>query len=57
MAEENLEIKNKDKVCPLCGLRQYGDICANCDTPIEEEVDLDKKQEDEYDEYDWRDHR
>lgn len=59
MYEEETEGQSKsdDKTCQNCGLRQYNDVCANCATPIEEEVDLDKKHEDEYDEYDWRDHR
>ena len=55
--EETEETKSDDKTCPNCGLRQYGEVCANCETPIEEETDLDKKKEDDYDEYDWRDHR
>ncbi|MFA6274244.1 MAG: hypothetical protein WC662_03720 [Candidatus Paceibacterota bacterium] len=57
--EENLEEeKSDDKTCKLCGLRQYGNICANCETPIEEEEeDLDKKKEDEWDEYDYRERR
>jgi DNA-directed RNA polymerase subunit RPC12/RpoP len=56
--ENEEEIKqDEDKTCPLCGLRQYGKICANCNAPIEEEVDLDKRKEDESDEYDWRERR
>ena len=52
--EEYLEQGNQDKTCPSCGLRQYGDSCANCDTPLGEE---EKKKEDDLDEYDWRERR
>lgn len=55
--EEIIEENMDDKTCPLCGLRQYGKICANCNTPIEEEIDPDRRKEDEYDEYDWRERR
>lgn len=51
--EETNEISD-DKTCRTCGLRQYSDICANCDIPIEE--DKEKKKEDE-DEYDYRERR
>ena len=55
--EEQEETKTDDKTCKNCGLRQYGDTCINCNTPIEEEEDLDKKKEDESDEYDYRERR
>lgn len=56
--EENIEEQqNDDKVCRQCGLRQYGSVCANCNVEIEPEEDPDKKKEDEYDEYDWREKR
>lgn len=51
--EETVEENADDKTCPQCGLRQYGETCANCDTPLEE----DKKKEDDLDEYDWRERR
>ena len=53
------EEKSEDKVCPQCGLRQYGKTCFNCDILLENEEleDLDKKKEDEYDEYDYRERR
>ena len=57
--DETNEEASEDKVCPQCGLRQYGDSCANCDILLEneEKEDLDKKKEDEADEYDWRERR
>lgn len=56
--EENEDTNSSDdKTCPICGLRQYGEVCAGCNTPIDEEVDLDKRKEDEADEYDWRERR
>jgi hypothetical protein len=54
--EENLEHKEQDTICPLCGLRQYGNICANCGIKIKEEEE-DRKKEDDDDEYDWRERR
>jgi len=55
--ENNEEEKtSEDNVCPLCGIRQYGDVCQNCGSKLEEE-DLDKKKEDEADEYDYRERR
>lgn len=54
--EETEEINNDDKSCPGCGLRQYSDICANCNTQILEEENPEKKKEDE-DEYDYRERR
>jgi hypothetical protein len=53
--EENTT--TEDKSCPTCGLRQYGETCANCNTAIAEDPDLDKRKEDEADEYDWRERR
>jgi DNA-directed RNA polymerase subunit RPC12/RpoP len=58
--EENKEEeKDERNVCPNCGLRQYGSVCASCNIEIEnnEEPDLDKRKEDEYDEYDRRERR
>jgi len=56
--EEEQETKDpEEKTCSICGLRQYGEVCAGCNTPIEEEPDLDKRKEDEADEYDWRERR
>lgn len=52
--EEETEQEEGDKTCPQCGLRQYGESCANCDTPLDEE---DKKKDDDLDEYDWRERR
>lgn len=49
--------KDERNVCPKCGLRQYGSVCASCNIEIEGEEDPDKKKEDEYDEYDWRERR
>jgi len=50
--------KDDRNTCPTCGLRQYGRVCANCGIEIEdEEKDLDKRKEDEYDEYDYRERR
>ncbi len=51
------EQKSDDKTCPQCGLRQYGSFCANCNIEIPEEEDLDKKKEDDYDEFDRRERR
>jgi hypothetical protein len=51
------EIKSEDKICPGCGLRQYGTVCANCQIEMETEEDSEKRKEDEYDEYDWREKR
>ena len=47
------EQEEQDKTCHKCGLRQYGENCANCDIPLEEE----KKKDDDLDEYDWRERR
>ena len=56
--ENNEEQKDDRNACPTCGLRQYGTMCANCNAEIEnEEEDPDKRKEDEYDEYDWRERR
>lgn len=52
MDEDNNEIENqKEPICPRCGLRSYGENCANCGTPIIDNSDV----EDE--EYDWREHK
>jgi len=53
--EETTEEKKDDKVCPECGLRQYGTSCANCDVLLENEEKEEKKDDD--DEYDWRERR
>jgi len=55
--ETNQEEQDERNACPRCGLRQYGKICANCSVEIEPEEDPDKKKEDEYDEYDYRERR
>lgn len=55
--ENNEELKDDRNICQKCGLRQYGSVCANCETEIEPEEDMDKRKEDEYDEYDWREKR
>lgn len=49
------EKQNQDKICPQCGLRQYGDACANCDVLLENEEK--EKTKDDDDEYDWRERR
>lgn len=54
--EENNEETSEDTACPQCGIRQYGSTCQNCGSKLEDE-DLDKKKEDEADEYDWRERR
>ena len=46
--EEEKEVKEKDTICPRCGLRSYDDICQACGTPI-----VDKK-DDEDEDYNWR---
>lgn len=51
--EENI---TEDCSCPKCGLRQYGNVCAICNTKIKNEEETEKK-EDDYDEYDWREKR
>ncbi|MFA6324846.1 MAG: hypothetical protein WCX46_01310 [Candidatus Paceibacterota bacterium] len=53
--EEIIEEKRDDKVCPACGLRQYGDMCANCEVLLENEEK--EKTKDDSDEYDWRERR
>ena len=53
--EETTEENKDDKTCPQCGLRQYGDTCANCDVLLENEEKEEKK--DDADEYDWRERR
>ena len=53
--EENEEQKSEDKTCPGCGLRQYGDSCANCDILLENEEK--EKTGDDDDEYDRRERR
>lgn len=62
MFEEENEINQEEtrderNACPQCGIRQYGNVCANCQTEIEPEEDPDKRKEDEYDEYDYRERR
>ncbi|MFH1608869.1 MAG: hypothetical protein ABH951_02535 [Patescibacteria group bacterium] len=48
--EEELEETTDDKVCPECGLRQYGNKCFNCDIILEnEEKEKTKDDDDEYD--------
>ena len=49
--DETNEEHSDDKTCPNCGLRQYNSICANCEIPIEQDEDPDKKKEDEYDDH------
>ena len=53
--EEEVEEKSDDKICPACGLRQYGDSCANCDVLLENEEK--EKTQDDDDEYDRRERR
>ena len=53
--EEKKEKTKEDKICPQCGLRQYGDTCANCDVLLENEEK--EKTKDDDDEYDWRERR
>lgn len=53
--EEKNEETREDKTCPLCGLRQYSNICINCQIPIEDEEK--EKTKDDDDEYDWRERR
>ncbi len=60
MHDEDSSEEQKDdrNTCPTCGLRQYGTVCANCGIDIDNgEEDPDKKKEDEYDEYDYRERR
>lgn len=53
--ENNEEEKSEDKVCPECGLRQYGEICQNCGAKLEDEEK--EKNKDDDDEYDRRERR
>jgi len=53
--EETTEENKEDKVCPACGLRQYGETCANCDVLLENEEK--EKTKDDSDENDWRERR
>lgn len=50
--DENIElekeVKEKESICPRCGLRSYDEICLNCGTSL---VD---RSDDEEEEYDWR---
>ena len=58
MDEEEIieeETKEEDKTCPECGLRQYGDFCANCNVLLENEEK--EKTKDDDDEYDRRERR
>jgi len=55
MDDEEIIEKSDDKTCPQCGLRQYGDSCANCDVLLENEEK--EKTKDDDDEYDWRERR
>jgi DNA-directed RNA polymerase subunit RPC12/RpoP len=49
------EEMTEDNVCPKCGIRQYGEICQNCGTKLEE--DEKEKNKDDDDEYDRRERR
>ncbi len=40
--------KEKDMICPRCGLRSYDEVCQKCGTPI-----VDKKDDEEED-TNWR---
>lgn len=57
MYEEDEEIATTtdDKTCQRCGLRQYNDICVNCNIPIED--DEKEKTKDDDDDYDRRERR
>ncbi|HNW71753.1 MAG TPA: hypothetical protein PKZ36_03005 [Candidatus Paceibacterota bacterium] len=50
------EEETKDNICPLCGLRQYSDVCSVCNIKIKEEDEKEKTKDDD-DEYDWRERR
>jgi hypothetical protein len=58
MYEEDEEIATTkdDKTCQQCGLRQYNDICVNCNIPIIEEDEKEKTKDDD-DDYDRRERR
>lgn len=53
--EEKEEQIKEDNICPQCGIRQYGDVCQNCGTKLEE--DEKEKTKDDDDEYDYRERR
>ncbi len=53
--EEGQPQTEEDQVCPKCGIRQYGDVCQNCGTKLEE--DEKEKTKDDDDEYDRRERR
>jgi DNA-directed RNA polymerase subunit RPC12/RpoP len=53
---ENKEVEQEDITCPFCGLRQYGDVCAQCGIPIKEPEEKEKTPDDD-DEYDRRERR
>lgn len=46
--DEDEEKKQKEPVCPRCGLRSYDENCQACGAPI---VD---KSDDEDEDYNWR---
>jgi hypothetical protein len=55
--DQNEVIKNNDDfTCPICGMRQYSDVCQNCGIGIKETEEKEKTKDDD-DEYDYRERR
>lgn len=55
MSDIELDNENKtEPVCPSCGLRVYNEICPNCNTPI---IAKENKEDEEDEDYDWRERR
>ena len=54
--EDMKEEEESDNTCPVCGLRQYNEICANCGIEIKEPEEKEKTNDDD-DEYDRRERR
>jgi|GEM_PF-1865686 len=57
--EEEKKEKDETHICPICKIRRPGKVCPDCNIVLEDEPEEDpeKRKEDEYDEYDWRERR
>ncbi|MDD3662494.1 MAG: hypothetical protein PHT84_01365 [Candidatus Pacebacteria bacterium] len=54
MDDLELENEKEEPTCPSCGLRVYNEICPNCNISVVNKKD---KEEDDDEDYDWRERR